>query len=99
MQRTAALSEFRGGRTSPRRNTCKLGSAGKPRFHALGQTVDGRRLHVTFASRDVRRRIRATHDSSIATRAGIRAGMSSTAPRNHFGRRLGVRLLYYGKQA
>lgn len=28
------------------------------RFHALGRTVDGRRLHVTFTLRDEERRIR-----------------------------------------
>ena len=30
----------------------------EPRFHALGQTVDGRCLHVKFTLRDERRRIR-----------------------------------------
>ncbi len=30
----------------------------EPRFHALGQTADGRRLHVTFTLRNERRRIR-----------------------------------------
>ena len=62
--------------------------AGKPRFHALGETVDGRRLHVAFALRDVRGRIRATHDSSE-----YRELQS-----HHFGRRLGIRLLCYREQ-
>lgn len=33
-------------------------SAGEPRFHALGVTIDGRRLHVTFTLRVDGTRIR-----------------------------------------
>ena len=33
-------------------------SGSESRYHALGQTADGRRLHVTFTLRDDRRRIR-----------------------------------------
>jgi hypothetical protein len=33
-------------------------SGSERRFHALGRTVDGRRLHVTFTLRDQERRIR-----------------------------------------
>ena len=33
-------------------------SATEPRFHALGATVDGRRLHITFTLRDNGMRIR-----------------------------------------
>ena len=30
----------------------------EPRFHALGKTIDGRRLHITFTPRDADRLIR-----------------------------------------
>ena len=49
-------------------------SAGEMRFHALGQTIDGRRLHITFtlrmsetfirviAARDMQRKERTFYD-------------------------------------
>jgi uncharacterized protein len=35
-----------------------LHSSGEPRFHALGQTIDGRFLHITFTLRMKETRIR-----------------------------------------
>jgi uncharacterized protein len=46
-------------------------SQDEPRYHALGQTVDGRVLHVTFTLRDNQTRIRviSARDASRNERA------------------------------
>lgn len=47
-------------------------SQDEPRYHALGQTIEGRLLHVTFTLRDNQTRIRviSARDANRRERAG-----------------------------
>ena len=49
----------------------------EPRFHALGQTEDGRKLHVTFTLREQGRRIRVISARDMHRKERLRYGQDS----------------------